>query len=214
MGSAAQHRESGQEFLTSTHPFGGTVTAPSPARAPDVVVGLGNEIAGDDGAGIAAARILGTVLADRTDVDVVPLPWAGFALLDVLRGRNRAAIIDCLTTGKHEPGSIVHIDETDMAGSVRLNSFHDISYPTVMALGREMGWQMPATIAIWGIEAETCHTFREQLSPSVAAAIHEVVEEVAAYLSTPLDRAAASQHHRPIPPAEGNETSGVTHANA
>ena len=180
MGPLAQHRESGQEFLTSPHPD-------SPAPAPDVVVGLGNDIVADDGVGIAVARHLETEIGTRPDVDVIALPWAGFALLDVLKGRRRAAIIDCLATGERQPGTIVHIDETDLAGSVRLNSFHDISYPTAMALGREMGWEMPDFIAIWGIEAETPDIFSETLSPPVAAAVEKVASEVIEYLATPLD---------------------------
>lgn len=177
MGSVAQHRESGQIFVTSPHPL--------LAPAPNIVVGLGNDIAGDDGVGIAAARRLETAVAERSDIDVVALPWAGFALLDVLRERRRAAIIDCLVTGLHPPGTIVHLDETDLAGSVRLNSFHDISYPTVMALGREMGWAMPDSIAIWGVEAGTADIFSETLSPPVADTVEQVTSEVIEYLTPP-----------------------------
>ncbi len=177
MGPLAQHRESGQDSLTSPHPE-------SPP-APDVVVGLGNDIVADDGVGIAVARRLESEIGALPDVDVIALPWAGFALLDVLKGRRRAAIVDCLATGEHPPGTIVQINENDLAGSVRLNSFHDISYPTAMALGREMGWEMPDSIAIWGIEAETPDIFSETLSPPVAAAVERVASEVIKYLNTP-----------------------------
>ena len=175
MGPIAQHRESGQNSLTSRHPNAG-------ALPQNVVVGLGNEIAGDDGVGIAAARELERVLAGRADIDVIALPWAGFALLDVLRGRTRAAIIDCLATGDHPPGTVVPITESDLAGSVRLNSFHDISYPTVMSLGREMGWDMPDSIAIWGIEADFVGVFVEGMSPLMAPAIERVVAEVTEFI--------------------------------
>ncbi len=151
--------------------------------APSVVVGLGNEIAGDDGAGIEVAHILEARLVDNDDIDVIALPWAGFALLDILRGRDRAAIVDCLTTGNYQPGTIVPMDESHLAGSVRLNSFHDISYPTAMALGRRMGWEMPASIAIWGIEASSFGTFSEGLSPPVAKAVHEVARRVTEFLA-------------------------------
>jgi len=153
--------------------------------APDVIVGLGNEIAGDDGAGIEVARILETRLTGCPNIDVVALPWAGFALLDVLRGRNRAAIIDCLATGRHPAGTIVRIDETSLGGSIRLNSFHDISYPTAMALGRRMGWDMPQVVAIWGIEGAAVNTFSECLSPQVAASVQAVVDQVTAFLQPP-----------------------------
>lgn len=163
----------------------GDPAAPRIRIAPDIVIGLGNEIAGDDGAGIEVARILSTRLAGWPTVDVIALPWAGFGLLDVLRGRNRAAIIDCLTTGRHPSGTIVRIDEAGMGGSVRLNSFHDISYPTAMALGRRLGWDMPHTVAIWGIEGRSVDTFSESLSPQVAASARVVADQVAAFLQAP-----------------------------
>jgi hypothetical protein len=51
-----------------------------------------------------------------------------------------------------------------------------------------MGWEMPETIAIWGIEAATADVFTEDLSPCVADAVKQVAAEVIEYLSTPLDR--------------------------
>lgn len=149
---------------------------------PLVVVGLGNEIASDDGVGLHAATALAAELRDRSDVEVVALPWAGFALLDVLRGRRRAVLIDGLTTGRHRPGAVVRLDEADFGGSVRLNSFHDINYPTVMALGRTMGWEMPDEVAIWGIEMAVSDEFGEELTPAVADAVTAVVQEVVAFL--------------------------------
>ena len=202
MGRVVQHRGSSRDSLTSPHP---DLLAP----APNVVVGLGNDIAADDGAGIAAALRLEAELGNRPDVDVIALPWAGFSLLDVLRSRRRAAIIDCLVSGERRPGTIVHIDDSDLAGSVRLTSFHDISDPTAMALGRKMGWEMPSSIAIWGIEADTADVFSESLSPSVAEAVEKVTAEVIEYLSTPLDRRSRS-----IPPSRGDGMSGVKHEDA
>ena len=70
MGPVLQNRESGQDSLTSRHPDTGPV-------ASNVVVGLGNDIAADDGAGIATARLLEAEFAGRADVDVIALPWAG-----------------------------------------------------------------------------------------------------------------------------------------
>jgi hydrogenase maturation protease len=150
---------------------------------PNVVIGLGNEIAGDDGAGIWVARKLGEILQDQAEVEVVPLPWAGFSLLDAMVGRHRAAIVDCLCTGLHPPGMIVRLNEKDFRGSVRLNSFHDINFATVLKLGRKMGWQLPEQIAIWGIEGAEMGEFNEELSPPVYAAVDQVVNEVIVFLN-------------------------------
>ncbi len=164
----------------------------------DVVVGLGNEIARDDGVGIAAAKRLERLLAGRDDVEVVALPWAGFALLDVLAGRRRAALVDCLSTGTHPPGTVVRLDEHDFRGSVRLSSFHDINFPTVLALGRRMGWTMPEEIAIWAVEGKVMDEFGEGLSPAVAASLERVVEEVLEFLN-PQDRTAGLREAGPPP---------------
>jgi hydrogenase maturation protease len=130
------------------------------------------------------AAALAIELRDRSDVEVIVLPWAGFALLDVLRGRRRAVLIDGLTTQTHLPGTVVRLDEADFGGSVRLNSFHDINYPTVMALGRTMGWEMPSEVAIWGIEMAVSDEFGEGLTPAVADAAATVVQEVLAFLNS------------------------------
>lgn len=153
-----------------------------PPPAPSIVIGLGNDIASDDGVGIHVARILEDRLRERDDIDVIALPWAGFTLLDVLRDRRRAAIVDCLSTGDQPPGTVVRLSEQAYAGSVRLNSFHDISYPTVMALGRQMDWDMPADVAIWGIEAGHLGDFGEELSPAVADGAQRVIHEVILFL--------------------------------
>ncbi len=165
---------------------------PSPAAAhpaPTVVVGLGNEIARDDGVGIRVARRLERLLASRDDIEVVALPWAGFALLDVLAGRRRAALVDCLVTGARPAGTVVRLGEHDFRGSVRLCSFHDVDFPTVLALGRRMGWRMPAELAIWAVEAAVADTFGEGLSPPVAAAVPRVVREVLTFLDPTLSGA-------------------------
>ncbi|OFW67693.1 MAG: hypothetical protein A2Z12_01565 [Actinobacteria bacterium RBG_16_68_21] len=175
--------------MHSSFDSGASGGAPVPRRqheartaAPTVIVGLGNEIAGDDGVGIHVARLLGERLAESSDVDVVALPWAGLALLDILRGRQTAVIVDCLTSDARPPGTVVRLDQEGIAGSVRLNSFHDISFPTAIAFGRKMGWEMPTQIAIWGVEAAIVDTFFEGLSPAVEAAIEPLIREVLEFI--------------------------------
>lgn len=174
----------------------GVSGADPPPVSPFVVVGLGNEIASDDAVGLHVADALAAEFCDRSDVEVVSLPWAGFALLDVLRERKAAVLIDGLTTGAHQPGAVVRLDEGDFSGSVRLNSFHDINYPTVMALGRSMGWEMPDEVAIWGVETAVADEFGEELTPAVAQAVGVVANQVAAFVNE-ID---AAIHERPAVP--------------
>ncbi len=150
-------------------------------RATDtVIIGLGNEIAGDDAVGVLAARRLSSLLAGEPDVEVIELPWAGLNLLGALRGRRRAILIDSLNSRRCPAGTIVPLNENDLAGSVRLNSFHDIDYPTAMALGRAVGWPMPGHVEIYAVEGEAFLDFTERLTPAVAKALDAVVQLVAA----------------------------------
>ncbi len=147
-------------------------------RPSHVVIGLGNEIMGDDGLGIVAAKKIGRLLKDVSEVEVISLPWAGFYLLDELIARKKVAIVDCFQTLKNPPGTIFRLDEKDFRGSVRLNSFHDIDYLTVLELGRRLGHEMPSKISIWGIEGEIVNEFSEEISPGLYVSIDQVVQEV------------------------------------
>jgi hydrogenase maturation protease len=148
-----------------------------------VVIGLGNDIAGDDGVGILAVRRLRERLRDRSGITMVELPWAGLELLPVLRGRRRAVLIDSLQSGLHAPGTVVELSETELAGSVRLNSFHDLNYPTAIALGRALGWSLPDDIRIYAVEGECFDEFKAQLTPAVARGLEQVVDQIASFLT-------------------------------
>jgi hydrogenase maturation protease len=160
-------------------------------HADTLVVGLGNEIARDDAVGILAARRLGRLLKRRSDVDVIELPWAGFFLLDALRGYRRAFLIDCLCSGRYSPGSVVRLSERDFAGSVRMNSFHDINYPTAMAFGRSLGWPLPDRVEIYAVEGESFEEFGTRLTPAVSEGLRKVVRLVAARLEAAAEPEAA-----------------------
>jgi len=189
MAVAAEFTSRGSDRLPAS--LQRTMNAPEAFHAPEqsdrrgteiVIVGLGNEIAGDDAVGILAARRLHGLLAGRSDVEVVELPWAGFHLLSVLRGRRRAILIDSLYSRRYPPGTVVRLSEDDFAGSVRLNSFHDVNYPTAMALGRAVGWPMPDQVEIYAVEGESFLDFTTRLTPAVWEGLDEVVCLVTASL--------------------------------
>jgi len=149
---------------------------------PTIVIGLGSDIAGDDGAGIRALRLLAGRLQDLPGIEFLELPWAGLELLVALRGFSRGILIDSLRGGRHRPGTVVRLSEDDLAGSVRLNSFHDINYPTALALGRVLGWQLPSSLEIYAVEGERFDRFDTEISPAVGAGVERLVETLAARL--------------------------------
>ena len=70
-----------------------------------LVLGLGNEYAGDDAIGVLAVRALRGELAKGADV--VESAASGLALLEVFAGYDRAVIADSIRTGP-QPGGHDH----------------------------------------------------------------------------------------------------------
>jgi len=139
-----------------------------PARA--LVLGVGNTLLGDDGAGVLAARRVRDLLSPGEAIDVAEAEVAGFALIDLLDGYDRAVIIDALVSGC-EPGQISRRSIENFAPTSHLAAGHEIDLPTAVALSREMGGAPPAEIHLVCIEAADAMTVSERCSAPVELAI-------------------------------------------
>jgi hydrogenase maturation protease len=117
-----------------------------------LVVGIGNELRGDDGAGLAAARLV----RDRArgdGIDVRELPGEPAALLDAWLGRDAVVIADAMRSTA-APGTIHRLD----AGSSPLPhrelgspSTHGIGLHRTIELARSLK-RLPATVIVYVVE--------------------------------------------------------------
>ncbi len=148
------------------------------------VIGLGNTILSDDGVGVYAARELALRLADDPDVDVVESEVAGFALLELMAGFERIILIDAISFDGVEPGTVVRVDPADLRTSLRIRSVHEIDLPTALALGRELGLDMPGEVVIFAIQAKDCWTLGERMCDAVKDGMDRAVAQVLATLSS------------------------------
>ncbi len=139
--------------------------------ATTLVVGLGNPILGDDGVGWRVAeRVLGRL--DDPDVAVLCLSLGGLALMEHLVGYRRVMIVDAMATGA--PAGTLHwLDAPDRGdlGVQHTASVHDLSLASALAMGRELGLNLPAEIRVVGVEAAPEFEFGEALSEPVDRAI-------------------------------------------
>ena len=143
-----------------------------------LILGLGNPILTDDGAGIRVARLLQERLADRPGVDVEEASLGGLRLLEVVGGYDRLILVDAIQTADGQPGQVYRLDTGSFCATLHSGCTHDMDFFTALALGRRLGLHMPDQIEIIGIEAEDVITFGETCTPVVEAAIPIAVQMV------------------------------------
>lgn len=139
-----------------------------PPRA--TIIGIGQDAAGNDGAGLATARYL-RAMALPEGVEVIEQAEPS-ALLDYLTGPSaRVIVIDALL-GAGRAGRVVEIDPSQIA-SARLVSTHGIGLAEAIAMGQELGppERKAARLSILAITIGRRAGRGIGLSPAVAAAI-------------------------------------------
>ncbi len=137
-----------------------------------LVLGLGNEIMGDDAAGILAARELRNRWGEA--IDVMETSNAGFSLLDPLEGYKFVLIIDTIVTGTCVPGTIRELSLEDFTQTSAFSP-HVIGLHEVVRIARELGISFPSTIRILTMEVSDPFVIREGLSAPIASRLQELV---------------------------------------
>jgi hydrogenase maturation protease len=137
-----------------------------------IILGLGNELLGDEGVGVYAARQLQKEkLPEKTRVVEV-----GTAILDALpelECADRIIILDAMKDGG-SPGTVYKIPLDDCLKSANIASMHGFDIIRVMAL---TGRDIPPPVMVFGIEpAQICWSMA--LSPVVAESMPYLLEAV------------------------------------
>ncbi len=133
-----------------------------------LVLGLGNEYAGDDAVGVLAVRALRDELAG--DADVVESAASGLALLEVFAGYDRAVVVDSIRTGRASAGTIVRTGLAEL-GPATAPSLHQAGIPELAAVARRLGMGFPDRTRVLAVEVAGPLTFGAPLSEPVAEAV-------------------------------------------
>lgn len=145
-----------------------------------IVLGLGNELAGDDAVGIVAARRVRERVGD--DVDVIESSASGLALLELLSGYDRAVILDAIRTGDAAVGAVVEMDLSEV-GRVVAPSLHRSGLAELAAVAQRTGLPFPASATVLAVEVADPFTLGAPMSPAVAEAVDRLVERVERWLT-------------------------------
>jgi hydrogenase maturation protease len=143
-----------------------------------LVLGLGNPILRDDAIGLRVARGVASVLQGQEDIEVSEDYHGGLRLMERMIGFDRAILVDAVISGAR-PGTVHHLTPQDLP-TAHTSSSHDVTLPAALAVGYQAGAHLPAMedVHILAIEAGDVHTFGEDLTPEVEAAIPAAVDAV------------------------------------
>ena len=149
-----------------------------------LVVGLGNPILGDDGAGWVVAEDVRKHIPPGLPVDVDCLSLGGISLMERLVGYERAILIDAFLSDEMDGSLIISkLDELPNYSAFHLTSTHDMSLQNAMKMGRQLGAALPEEVIVVGVSASHVYDFSEELSPPVQAAIPKMTAIVVELLT-------------------------------
>ena len=140
-----------------------------------LVLGLGNELLGDDAIGIEVVRRLRGELGESADV--VESSLHGLALIDLMLGYDRMIIIDAITTGRYAVGTVVSLKPNELA-SVPGPSPHYSGLPEISALAGQLCLDFPSDIRIVAVEIGGGTRLGSIISAKVAAAMGEMTNRI------------------------------------
>lgn len=155
-----------------------------------LIVGIGNVLLSDDGAGVHGARVLAERLAGREDVRVLDGGTLSFTLAPMIAGADRLVILDAtqLDTAPGEIRTFIGEAVDRLLGRTRL-TVHEIGLRDVLDVARLSG-DLPQQRALIGIQPASLD-WGTELTPAVAACLENIVAAVLELLeSWPAQSAA------------------------
>ncbi|MFO7678402.1 MAG: hydrogenase maturation protease [Thermoplasmatota archaeon] len=141
-----------------------------------IVLGIGNQILGDDGVGIHVVNEIRKYIND-SNVTIDEAITGGMNLLDLLLGYDKAILVDAVKSDEVMHGQVKRIELSDFNTMHSCNP-HDVSLLQAIDMAKKMGEKnIPKKIIIIGILMKNipCE-FSEQLSKEIKMAVPKAVK--------------------------------------
>lgn len=140
-----------------------------------MILALGNDIMGDDAAGLIAARELKKEFND--DVDIFEVSSAGFSLIDVLEGYKKVLVLDSIPATSRAEISIKELSKEDLLSNQFMLSPHYVGFPELLELAKKLKIKFPNEIRVLVIGIHDGSIIREGLSDEIKDKIPLLVEK-------------------------------------
>jgi hydrogenase maturation protease len=134
-----------------------------------LVLGVGNPLMADDGAGPAVIELLLSAYQFDDDVTLLDAGTMGFAMLAPIRAARRLIVIDAVRGTSHPVGTVMRMTAEQIAPNQIKHSMHDVTLVEVLQ-GAELVGSAPETVAI-GIQIERLEEAVLELTPAVELAV-------------------------------------------
>jgi hydrogenase maturation protease len=146
-----------------------------------LVLGVGNTLLGDEGAGIHALSRLTGALRGRDDIELLDGGTLSFTLLPALEDAGRLVVLDAARFGA-PPGTVRCFEGQDMDKFIgrRHCSAHEVGLVDLMNMAR-LSSRIPARRALIGVQPEFVD-WSESPSEAVEAALDSMVSATLALL--------------------------------
>ncbi len=142
---------------------------------PIVIIGVGNFLMGDEGAGVHAIKRLEQESWPDT-VELIDGGTPGMNLMYMIENRRLAVLIDCADFGA-EPGAIDVFDPDDLKRDERSEiSLHATDLLSALELARRLG-HYPEAVRIVGIQPKAI-AMTTTLSDTLTAALEKLPETI------------------------------------
>ncbi len=140
-----------------------------------IVLGVGNQILGDDGVGIHIINELKKQI-QSPNITIDEAVTGGMSLLELILGYDKAIIVDAVKTKNEENGEVKRIPLNNFSTMHSCNP-HDVTLNEAIGMAKKMGEdRIPKEIIVVGVMMkEIPCEFGEKLSDKIAAAVPKAV---------------------------------------
>ncbi|KYK29312.1 hypothetical protein AYK20_05815 [Thermoplasmatales archaeon SG8-52-1] len=153
-----------------------------------IILGVGNQILGDDGVGIHVVNALKEKI-QSPDITIEEAVTGGMNLLELLLGYDKAIIVDAVKTENGVNGEVKRIPLGNFSTMHSCNP-HDVSLIEAIEMAKKMGEErIPKEIIVIGVlMKEIPCEFGEKLSSKIAAAVPKAVDMTLSELGKNLSK--------------------------
>jgi hydrogenase maturation protease len=159
-----------------------------------LVLGLGNLVHEDDGAGVHAIQELSTDARVPPGVVLLDGGTQGLGLLHHISGVQRLLVVDAVDAGER-PGTVVRFEGGALAGLPGKATIHSLGFADMMVALRLLG-ETPPEVVVIGVQPQSTDWGAELTEP-VAKALPGLIDNVVAQLECwEKEVTNAGQNHR------------------